>query len=378
VTWRYIARRAVSGEILDWDLPIVREELSWALSGAGFLRGTIAPDAGRHHAADGKPLLDEWGTLLYAEHSGQLRWAGILTRSGFTGPAWQIEAAGLSTYLHGMPYLGSYSQIKVDPLTVVRHLWSHVQGYPDGGLGVQVDATTSPVRLGIPGIAAYDEVQLDGKWVRKSSVASSLIDPSAAAKLKTAIDNNDTALTLAAPDKFGQADLPFTVSIGNEKIQVRARSGTRLSSLVRGFSGTTATGHNAGTKVTYTGTPTRTIPAVPAEPYLLSWWEAPDCGTELDQLAAETPFDYAEHTAWTSSGGIEHRIRLGYPRLGRRRNDLAFVQGDNVTSVVTATRDGDGYANEIVAIGAGDGSATLQRRLPGRDGRLRRPQVWTN
>lgn len=379
MTWRYIVRRALTGQIVHWDVPLVRDELTWTLSGAGYLRASLTPDLGRAVADDGRLLFEEWATMLYAEHGGQLRWGGIVVRSGFDGPTWQVEAAGFTTYLHGIPYLGSYSAVQVDPLTAARHLWSHVQSYPDGRLGVVLDGTVSPVRLGVAGVAAYDEVHIDGVWRRKSSVPAAEVDPAAAAKLKAGIDSNDTTLTLAAIDRFNLAELPFLATIGNETVQVRGRDGTRLTGLVRGYGASSSSGHDKGTTVKYAGTPSRTIAAVPAEPYQLVWWEAPDCGTEFDQLARETPFDYAEQVAWAGTGnGIEHRVRLGYPRLGRRRTDLAFVQGDNIVAVVTAAYEGENHANEVVGIGAGEGSAALQQRIPGPDGKLRRPYVFTD
>lgn len=264
MAWRYIAQRATTGEFLDYDVPIARDELSWALSGAGAMKGTLAPDVGALRAADGGLLLDEWGTLLYAEAAGQIRWGGVVVRSAFDGPKWTVEAVGMATYPKGLPYLGEYVSEGVDPFAVVRELWEHVQSQPDGNLGMVVDDTTSPVQVGSK-----------------------------------------------------------------------------------------------------------------AERYAVVWWEATDCGSEIDNLAKETPFDYAEDHYW-SGDTIAHRLRLGYPRLGRRRDDLTFEQGVNVTSVVAPARDGDEFANELVGLGAGEGRKVLLRRIPERDGRLRRAAVYSD
>lgn len=274
--WRYIAQRALTGEFLDYDVPLSRDELGWALSGAGSFRGTCSPDTGRLRGSDGRLILEEWGTLLYAEADGEIRWGGIVISSSFNAGAWALEAAGFATYPHGIPYTGDYSRIGIDPLTAFRELWTHVQSHPDGNLHVTVDSTAkTPVRLGTAAIAAK----------------------------------------------------------GDEA-------------------------------------------AVAADPYALSWWEAPDCGTEMDNLARETPFDFVERHYWTGDT-IAHTIDVGYPRLGTRRADLSFVQGDNVISLVTPTVDGDDYANEVLGIGAGEGKASVQRTIAVRDGRLRRTAVYT-
>lgn len=108
------------------------------------------------------------------------------------------------------------------------------------------------------------------------------------------------------------------------------------------------------------------------EPYQLNWWEARDCGSELATLAEETPFDWVETHAW-SGESIVHRVTTGYPRHGRRRDDIAFVQGANIDEPVTVDRDGSRYANAVTGIGKGEGQLSVRAPVAIRDGRLRRP-----
>ncbi len=279
-SWRFIAQRATTKEFLELELPLNREELRWDLSGPGSLRGTISPDVGTLRAADGRLLLEEWGTCIYAEADGEIRWGGLVVRSGFEGAKWTVEAAGFTTYPHGIPYGGTYSKIKIDPADVVAHIWQHIQSYADGNLDVTVTGSKTPVRLG-------EEPR----------------------------------------------DVEFETGSG-EKV-----------------------GFESG-------------------PYELNWWETPDCGSEIDNLAKETPFDYEERHSWDGDA-IKHEVRLGYPRLGRRREDLAFIQGDNVAAVVSPTLDGDDFANEVLGLGAGEGVGALRRTTAVRDGKLRRPTVYT-
>ncbi len=104
--------------------------------------------------------------------------------------------------------------------------------------------------------------------------------------------------------------------------------------------------------------------------YTLRWWNNTDCGSELDQLASQTPFDYAEYHTW-SGNNVAHGITLGYPRLGRRRHDLRFVLGENLASVPQPTASGD-YASEVVALSAGQGSKMLRSVVARPTDRLRR------
>lgn len=105
-------------------------------------------------------------------------------------------------------------------------------------------------------------------------------------------------------------------------------------------------------------------------PYELSWWETPNCGSEFATLADETPFDWVEEAVWD---GNEARlgIRIGYPRIGRRRDDLAFVEGENIVDRVLPKREGEAYANTVIGLGSGEGKGGLRKELSVRDGRLR-------
>lgn len=279
--WRYIAQRVLTGEFLDWDLPLHRDTLQWDLSGPGSLQGSVSPDTGTLRASDGRLLLEEWGTYLYAEADGQIRWGGIVINSGFDGATWKIEAAGFATYPHGIAYAGDYSQIGVDPADVVAHLWAHVQSFTGGDLGVTVTGSKTPVRLGTP--------------------------PK---------QNN------------------FTTGSGQ-------------------------------------------VVSFESGPYTLQWWDAPDVGEEIENLAKETPFDFVERHTWSGPNTVKHEIQLGYPRLGRRRSDLAFIQGDNIDQIVSPQLDGDHFANEVVGLGAGEGKGAVHRSTAVRDGRLRRSYVYS-
>jgi hypothetical protein len=283
--WSFIAQRATTGEFIDWDVPIRLDSLEWELNGPGALTGTIAPDAGGLRGSDGRPLLEEWGTLLYAEADGEIRWGGIVVSCSFEGESWRLECAGFATYPHSVIYDGDYSQIGVDPADVIRHIWAHVQSFPDGNLDVAVVGDSTPVRLGRD---AWDE------------------------------------------------------TVANED-------------------GSTDVKHHE------------------AEPYVLLWTDSTNCGAEIDDLAKSAPLDWAEKHRWSPDGeSVVHEIQLAYPRLGRRRDDLVFVQGDNVTNVLTVESNGDDFANTVLGLGAGEGRAMLRRSTSLRDGRLRRVATYSD
>lgn len=151
-TWRFLAQRALTREWLYTDLPIHRDQgPSWELSGVGQLRGHLAPEIGGLDAPDGRPILDEWGTLLHIEQDGLIRWSGIVIASAFSEDAqsWEIEAAAFATYPHDIPYDGPrYARSSVDPAQAFRYLWQHAQSDADADLGVRVVGDSTRVRLG--------------------------------------------------------------------------------------------------------------------------------------------------------------------------------------------------------------------------------------
>lgn len=255
MSYRVIAQSIRTGEFLDWDFPVSGVQIKETLSGPSIITGRLEPEM-----PDLVKGTDAWSTWLHVEQDGQIRASGIIQPSSLNEETLAVECEGVAGYPHGIPFLGDYKGIQVDPLNVTRMIWQHVQSYPDGNLGVTLDATTSPVR------------------------------------------------------------------IGTEEEEVDFETG-------------------AGERVQFT-----------AGPYKLNWWSNQDCGTEINSLAAETPFDYAERVSWSADKtAVNHHIRLGYPRLGARRENLRFAQGENIVSYIPLVEMDDAYASSVIVLGAGEG-----------------------
>ncbi|GAA5071059.1 hypothetical protein [Streptomyces similanensis] len=190
MSWRYIAMRTVSRDFLDWDVPFTADSPPLReLSGPGQMTGTIEPEYLRLMAKpDGLPILAEWGTSLFAEFEGRIRWGGIITDLSYEDQAMKVTCAGYSSYPSGMPYLGSGIQSgkkmpkkwaydgkdknhdgyidgskpkkkmpkkPADPISArwdafdaVRHIWSHLQSFTYGNLGLTLDGHDSGYKLG--------------------------------------------------------------------------------------------------------------------------------------------------------------------------------------------------------------------------------------
>jgi hypothetical protein len=139
-TWRVIAQRVLTGEFLSWELPLTGATRSRELSGPGGVYGTINPELQHVLADDGLPLIEEWRTALYIEEAGEIRAGGIVQTVSGEGPALTVNAPGFSSYPTGMPIVSDYTPADFeDPAVVVKNLWTQLQSFPDGNLGLTVN-----------------------------------------------------------------------------------------------------------------------------------------------------------------------------------------------------------------------------------------------
>lgn len=149
--WRYYAFK-MNGDgtetPLHNSLPLNTVTLDTELSGPGGISASLPLGARKGLGTNADELLLPWSTAIYAERSGQIRQGGILTNVEDAGAGLKLDCVGFSGYLNGQPYTGDYSGVQVDPLALVRLIWSHAQTKAGGNLGIVVDGTTSPVRVG--------------------------------------------------------------------------------------------------------------------------------------------------------------------------------------------------------------------------------------
>jgi hypothetical protein len=108
------------------------------------------------------------------------------------------------------------------------------------------------------------------------------------------------------------------------------------------------------------------------EPYVCAWWDAPYIGEEIAELATELPFDYYERHEWANRAALTRRSELVLtPHKGRRRLSLALVEGINLASVIDPQTNTDGYGNNVVMLGAGEGRKMARAAIGARDMRVR-------
>lgn len=280
--FRLIAQDILTGVIVDWDLP-VQPDFSYTtqLSGPTVMSGAFPPEI----VSIQELGLDGYAYFFHVEVSGEIRATGIFLPPAHDDTALNFTCEGISSIPHYITWGSEMSEVLIDPLEVVRRIWTYVQSNPRSNVGVIVSSNTSNQTVGIP---AHSEIA-----------------------------KNDDGTTF--------------------------------------------------------------ITDVPAAPYELKWWEAPNCGDSIDNLCTQTPFDYKERASWNSAKtNILKYYDMAFPRLGIPRDALLFDE-DNVLEIVPIQEGDDTYASEILVIGAGEGSATIRGYAAENfGGRIRKMQVVTD
>lgn len=74
-----------------------------------------------------------------------------------------------------------------------------------------------------------------------------------------------------------------------------------------------------------------------------------DCGDQITQLARDLPLDMLEEVSWNADRtSVEKIVRLGYPNIGFRQDNLAFRLGENVINVEKADETEIGWASDVI------------------------------
>lgn len=429
-SWKFMAQRATTKQWLHRDIPFLRrDELEQALSASGSFKATISPDIGRQLAADERPLFEELGTLLYAVADGKIRWGGIVQSSAWNGQEWSIEASTFASYFHRVPFLGEYRGVQVDPADIMRAIVAHVQSYPDGDLDVVVVGSTglkvgtdSDERADVAArayeardaeykaeqtqlaqlkkiVADTRATTLKAKTTAKAAASKNLAgkktaraaakryltaakrdleaakktkDPAKIAAAQLVVDRGNQLVSTANGD-VAQAQAAYdaaAAAVGQVNVVIKQRQAN-----VDAQQKVVEAAQDVKDKAQDVKQAAEEKARDDGGAYKILWWDTPNCGQEIDNLAEETPFDWTERHYFDAAGEVRHEIQVHYPRAGRFRGDLRFATGENITEVVQAQSNGDDFANEVFGVGAGEGSGALRRSSAVRNGRLRTVSV---
>jgi len=273
---------------------------------------------------------------------------------------------------------GDGTKTLIDPELPLEDVTIHDVLSGDGGLDAKIDPAF--LRLQAPdgspllhewstAIFAEDDGAIRGGGIfRDSKVAGSSL-----------------TLDVAGFTNYGR-EMPYTGN-GYKGIQIDALDGVRacwshIQSQPGGNIGLELSQKDSGVKIGTTLTSAEYdgqagYTTYESGPFKLNWYESHDLMEIVDNLAAETPFDYHERHFWDGQE-VRHALDFYAPKMGRRRTDLKFWYGTNIFDDPEIARDGGDFATGVHVLGAGEGSAMAHYLLqpPSRpQNRLRRVAV---
>ena len=395
---RYSAQRYGTWEWLDLEVPFDTDGPEWALSTYGIMYATVAPELGLQKAADGRPVLEEWGTLIHAESGeGSLsrRWTGIVVRSELQGKNWEVTIREFPGYLDGMPIETTIWGVKADPAALFRKIWTDVQKVPNANLNVTVNGST-PLRVGTDSddkaAAAKKLADADKKVVdaRNKTKKAAMDDQQALSKAHskvtdahrkgiTAAQNEVNRLTKAGASKQAIANARAVVTSRQAALTaIQAQQKPLMDAKKKVTEAATKAKDTADkayekTKEAYDKAKEKAQEDGGAYKFLAE--DTPDAADSIATLCKDTELEWTTQTKY-SNGAPNLHINVAHPTVGARRDDLVFEQGVNIISELRLVRDGEDYANASIGVGAGEGDKSIRASIGSTSKRMRRVTVF--
>lgn len=394
---RYAAQRYGTWEWLNLELPLETDGPEWALSTYGIMTATIAPELGLEKAEDGRPVLEEWGTLIHAEAgsgASSRRWSGIVVRSELEGKQWEVTIWEFPGYLDGTPIETKVWGVKVDPADLFRQIWGDIQKRPQAWLGVTVEGTVPKT----VGTESDDQVI---KWKKEVEKAEKHDKEVTDQRKKMADDHRkkadaarkviDKKRNEASKASSTYYKIPSTNKEKREEAKkVKDRLDNQLKALNNDYDKMTKQQDAVLAKFDKEVVKPAEDKLKTTREKLREWEEkladdggaykflpedTPDAHDSIAKMAEDVGFEWTTSTHYTE-GKPDLRINISYPKAGGVRDDLVFEQGVNILSELKLERDGIEYANAAIGLGAGEGDKAIRETMETTHKRLRRVTVY--
>lgn len=374
---RYLVQNILTGDFLHTDLPLADDQVTLTLSGPCEITGKITPEMADLKAPDGSPLLRSWGHVLHLELDGEIRASALITEDSYSDQTQTLTCQGISAYPSVIAYQGAYRRYFADPMTVVEQMWAYVQGFPNGNLGVAVERMG-----GVPSV-------LYGAKVNPVP-GDKLLGYDYAKRPENDTDEDPPTLPVARKNTLAGV-WNALIAKGYKPQPFTAEDGSTVNPNFYGEQGQRIFVRKADLEQAYTewhlrpevgrtlANPPDTTSSATIDPYKVDWWDVKGVGDIIDEAIKALPGDYVEQFAWNYPHSfVDQKVLVAYPRLGRRRDDLRFVQGENIVSS-PGLESSDSYASAVIGIGAGEGSAALRETAEViTPGRIRKTYVYRN
>ena len=346
--------------LLEPDLPLQDVKVTREMNGLGRLTASLAPEWGKTTAFSGRPVIQEWATAIYVEIAGDCFDGFLVVETEDDNDKLTIDAVGFIGYAEGQPWPDRnqhFNQANVRVDSIIRRIWEEVQRFTTSNLGLDVSTPGGGAwpRVGNP---VWDEVPAP-KNPGKVGVANPGKQPKAPSYPKSG--------SAAAKKKKYAAD----------RKSYEARLKTWKSKKAAYDKAKKAYEDRVRQHKQDSDTRKRMIEDAK---FKMNYWSTHDLLSTFQQLAQETGFSYrVDHTR--SGNEHTHTLRCAPGRLGVRRPQFRFIEGENVYSIPKVTHQGDEKVTSAVVLGNGEGSKMkwLQKsRSAGGSHGLRRARVFAD
>ncbi|MGQ3385300.1 hypothetical protein [Glutamicibacter sp. TV12E] len=397
--YRYILQSVPDGEFIDLDAPLTGVQIIQTVNGAGDISGTLPVQYSALKKPNGQLAITEYGTMLHVELDGEILQSGIVDNITINNNSLQIGANGWSGYTDGQPYLGKKkTYISADPAMVIRDCWDYLLSFPDSLPDVSIDIIKTGTTVGKPEgrnltnaktklnaekrkleqqekavqvantqvIASKKAVYVAAKRLSVGEIVEQSSQPSGKKAQKNNIwrdtDNGKIYFYRTSWMEITYDNAEINTAITNYRIQkssydAAVKKVTDQKAVIKGIEDRI-----------------RDLSEEEAEPLILSWDTTDDIQKVIGEMVEAGSIQYREQSRWVGDE-IHHRLEIGSPRLGARRENVRFEIGYNVTAVPSVSFTE--YASGLILFGSGEGDKRIRTERHKNTGKLRRVTTQT-
>lgn len=313
---QFIVERYLAGEIVEWDLPLKDAEVTFELNREMMITGYLAADY-VNSVAQGMGLFP-YNDCIHWLRDGVLRGGALIQPVAYDSDGnVVITARGWSTMLDVPIVNGVFFNGNASIQNVLTPLFNYLNDSVLGGhvgFFLSIEGTFHP--LGGAGAYIAEIDQPPGGSGSQAATEGGGIQP------------------LWTGSLGGSSDVG-SGSSGSSGGSSGSLGGSFIGPPNAQNTGTVATGPDRGA-------------------YIIMPWEAANGLEEIRALAEGNPADVEEHEEWDGeTNNIKKTLKIVSPRIGASRNDLRFVEGENILETFAASTSAEDYANAILVIGSG-------------------------
>ena len=394
---RLMLKRPLNDTWLDLDVQALDISYTEVLNGPGDITVKLPLSYHLKRAEDGGYVVSEYETLMIVENGYDGLVVALVDTVEVTATEMTVSGAGLSILAKGTPWMGeAKAYTDADAVRIFRDIWSYILSHPGAQVGLKITGdTSSSGSVGIPPTQAYIKAKrrMEALEKRRTEDAADLARREAdllaatktlfkaaglhtvgQVKMQKSAPSQKTDVIWIETDKMNETKVYKkgawqTVTGVNAQILDWIWKESYRTNAARGLKETKAEYTKAKEKL-------KDLSDEAGEPYPLNWWATHDLAQKISELTEMGPFEFVERARW-SGEDLSLSLEVGAPRIGARREELAFELGINVTEVPTF-KQRDPYT-DVLMLGAGEGSSTLRTHQAITDSqRVRRVQVITD